>query len=140
MYAAAYQLLGGKRSEMNSVNASLAKIREGLPATMFENGTELLGITKAEYADLIGENLRNLQRKIKSEGKLSPASSEHALMLTELVRQADQYFSDPEKRKRWFNRPNIALGNVSPISVCDTVTGIQLVSDEINKLKYGFTA
>lgn len=140
MYESAYKMLGGKKSDMSGVNDSLNLIRNGLPISMFESGSELFGITKAEYAHLIGDSLRNIQRKIKTNGFLSPASSEHTLLLTELVRQADEYFGDKEKRKRWFNRPNAALGNVTPLSICDMLTGINLVNDEINKLKHGFTA
>ncbi|WP_230861025.1 antitoxin Xre/MbcA/ParS toxin-binding domain-containing protein [Vibrio harveyi] len=30
--------------------------------------------------------------------------------------------------------------NETPLSFCDTITGIILVTEEINKLKYGYTA
>ncbi|MHA2938040.1 type II RES/Xre toxin-antitoxin system antitoxin [Vibrio sp. RC27] len=140
MYSTAYQSLGGKKSDMSNVAQSLAMIRNGLPVSVLDNGTEQLGVTKQEYALLIGENLRNIQRKTKANGKLSSASSEHVLMLAELVNQCDKYFGDTEKRKRWFQRPNVSLGNVTPISICDTVTGIKLVSETITKLTYGFSA
>jgi len=140
MYELAYKMLGGEKSDMSSVSACLNIIRNGLPISMLESGSELLGITNVEYAHLIGDSLSSIQRKIKTNGSLSPASSEHVLLLTELARQADEYFCDQEKRKRWFSRSNAALGNVTPLSICDMFTGINLVNDELNKLKYGFTA
>jgi len=89
---------------------------------------------------LIGANLRSIQRKQQTCGKLSPTSSEHALMLAELVRVADEYFKKREATLRWLNRPSLAFGNFSPLSVCDTVTGINMAMEEINKMKYGLTA
>ncbi len=140
MYEHAYQMLGGNKAEMATVASSLALIRQGLPVSTLENGTELLGVTKTVYAHLIGVNLRSVQRKHQTDGKLSPASSEHALMLAEMVRQADEYFSEREATLRWLNRSSVALGSASPLSICDTVTGISLVIEEINRLKHGFTA
>jgi putative toxin-antitoxin system antitoxin component (TIGR02293 family) len=140
MYASAYQMLGGRKSEMATVEKSIALIRNGLPVSALEKGTQLLGVTKTEYARLIGVNLRSLQRKQQASGHLSPAASEHALMLAEMVRLADEYFPHREATLRWLNQPVVALGNLSPLSVCDTYTGIHLVTEEINKLKYGLTA
>ncbi|MCL9783289.1 DUF2384 domain-containing protein [Vibrio sp. S4M6] len=141
MYRSAYEMLGGDKDEVHSVSDSLMLIRNGLPVTVLEKGTSILGVTKAEYARMIGVNLRSLQRKQKEKGAtLSPTSSEHALMLTDLVKQADEYFGDRDATLRWLNRPSIAFGKESPLSMCDTVTGISIVIEEINKLKYGLTA
>ncbi|MBE3707603.1 DUF2384 domain-containing protein [Vibrio parahaemolyticus] len=76
----------------------------------------------------------------KANMRLSPASSEHVLMLTDLVVQCDSYFDDIEKRNHWLNCPNLSLGNATPISICDTAMGIKLVSEAIVKLKSGFVA
>ncbi|AIW22307.1 DUF2384 domain-containing protein [Vibrio coralliilyticus] len=140
MYASAYQMLSGTKVKIGSVPEILSIIRTGLPVSILDNGTELLGVNKTEYAQLIGANLRSIQRKQQTSGKLSPTSSEHALMLAELVRLADEYFKDREATLRWLNRPSLAFGNCSPLSVCDTVTGINMAMEEINKMKYGLTA
>jgi putative toxin-antitoxin system antitoxin component (TIGR02293 family) len=140
MYASAYQMLSGTKTKISSVPEILTIIRNGLPVSVLDNGTKLLGVNKSEYATLIGANLRSIQRKQQASGTLSPASSEHALILAEMVRQADEYFQDHEATLRWLNRPSTALGKCSPLSICDTVTGINLIMEEINKLKYGLTA
>ncbi|EMY6611152.1 MULTISPECIES: antitoxin Xre/MbcA/ParS toxin-binding domain-containing protein [Vibrio] len=140
MYEQAYKILGGNRGDMSTVTQSLELIRNGIPSSMLEVSAQYLGVTKKEFAVIIGESIRTLQRKSKNDAPLSPASSEHTLILTELIRQADEYFEDVEKRKRWFMRPSAALGNSTPLSLCDTVTGINIVLEEINKLKYGLVA
>ncbi|HCH2722955.1 TPA: DUF2384 domain-containing protein [Vibrio parahaemolyticus] len=125
---------------MSSPLQSLVVIRDGLPVLFFEKGREHLSVSKSVYAQLIGVSLSSIQRMKKANMRLSPASSEHVLMLTDLVVQCDSYFDDIEKRNHWLNCPNLSLGNATPISICDTAMGIKLVSEAIVKLKSGFVA
>ncbi|EJO9911436.1 DUF2384 domain-containing protein [Vibrio parahaemolyticus] len=140
MFSRAYQLLGGEVRNMSSPLQSLVVIRDGLPVLFFEKGREHLSVSKSVYAQLIGVSLSSIQRMKKANIRLSPASSEHVLMLTDLVVQCDSYFDDIEKRNHWLNCPNLSLGNATPISICDTAMGIKLVSEAIVKLKSGFVA
>ncbi|EGR3414616.1 antitoxin Xre/MbcA/ParS toxin-binding domain-containing protein [Vibrio parahaemolyticus] len=140
MFSRAYQLLGGEVRNMSSPLQSLVVIRDGLPVLFFEKGREHLSVSKSVYAQLIGVSLSSIQRMKKANMRLSPASSEHVLMLTDLVVQCDSYFDDIEKRNHWLNCPNLSLGNATPISICDTAMGIKLVSEAIVKLKSGFVA
>ncbi|EPU6119339.1 antitoxin Xre/MbcA/ParS toxin-binding domain-containing protein [Vibrio parahaemolyticus] len=140
MFSKAYQLLGGEVRNMSNPLQSLVVIRDGLPVLFFEKGREHLSVSKSVYAQLIGVSLSSIQRMKKANVRLSPASSEHVLMLTDLVVQCDSYFDDIEKRNHWLNCPNLSLGNATPISICDTAMGIKLVSEAIVKLKSGFVA
>ena len=140
MFSRAYQLLGGEVRNMSNPLQSLVVIRDGLPVLFFEKGREHLSVSKSVYAQLIGVSLSSIQRMKKANMRLSPASSEHVLMLTDLVVQCDSYFDDREKRNHWLNCPNLSLGNATPISICDTAMGIKLVSEAIVKLKSGFVA
>ena len=140
MFSKAYQLLGGEVRNMSNPLQSLVIIRNGLPVLFFEKGREHLSVSKSVYAQLIGVSLSSIQRMKKANVRLSPASSEHVLMLTDLVVQCDSYFDDIEKRNHWLNCPNLSLGNATPISICDTAMGIKLVSEAIVKLKSGFVA
>ncbi|KIF51455.1 antitoxin Xre/MbcA/ParS toxin-binding domain-containing protein [Vibrio owensii] len=140
MFSKAYQLLGGEVRNMSNPLQSLVVIRDGLPVLFFEKGREHLSVSKSVYAQLIGVSLSSIQRMKKANVRLSPASSEHVLMLTDLVVQCDSYFDDIEKRNHWLNCPNLSLGNATPISICDTAMGIKLVSEAIVKLKSGLVA
>lgn len=145
MYNAAYKMLGGKISVTNEspnfLAENLSLVRNGLPIEMVDKGMELLGVNKSEYARLIGVNVRSLQRKSKdADARLSPMSSEHVLLLADLLGNSIEYFGDREKALAWLDRKNIALGDVTPLSICDTVAGINVVNATLNKLRYGFTA
>ncbi|EJE8546560.1 DUF2384 domain-containing protein [Vibrio vulnificus] len=141
MFSAAYEMLVGEKHKAHSVSDSLKIIRQGLPVGALDRGMLILGLTKTEYAKIIGVNLRTLQRKMKEpNATLSPTASEHALILAGMVKEADEYFGDRDATLRWLNKPSLVFENETPLSFCDTITGIILVTEEINKLKYGYTA
>ncbi len=141
MFSAAYEMLGGDKRKANNVSNSLKIIRLGLPIEVLDRGMLILGLTKTEFAKIIGVNLRTLQRKIKEpHATLSPNASEHALMLADMVKEADEYFGHRDATLRWLNKPSLVFENETPLSLCDTITGIILVTEEINTLKYGYTA
>jgi putative toxin-antitoxin system antitoxin component (TIGR02293 family) len=141
MPTTAYQRLGGEAGrEDTTVYQALEVIRDGLPVIFFERGAELLGVSRQDYASLIGLSLSQIQRAKKRNIRLSSTASERILMISNLVILSDNYFGDPEKRDRWLHRPNLNLGNSTPLSVCDTTMGIRLVSDIITRMTHGFSA
>ncbi|CAH7192216.1 hypothetical protein VCHA29O37_90191 [Vibrio chagasii] len=70
---------------------------------------------------------------------LSPTASEHALMLANMVKKADEYFGDRDATLRWLNKSSLVFENDTLLSFYNTLTGIILVKEVINKLKYGYT-
>lgn len=145
MYNSAYALLGGsitaQPNSPDNLAENLSLVRNGLPVEMVDKGMQLLGVNKTEYARLIGVNVRSLQRKSKDDdARLSPMSSEHVLLLADMLNNSINYFGERDKALAWLDRKNIALGDVTPLSICDTVAGINMVNETLNKLKYGFTA
>ncbi|MCY9845809.1 antitoxin Xre/MbcA/ParS toxin-binding domain-containing protein [Vibrio caribbeanicus] len=141
MFSAAYEVLGGEKRKAQSVIDSLKIIRQGLPVEMLDRGMLSLGLTKKDYAKMIGVNLRDLRRKMKEpNATLSPTATEHALMLADMVKEANESFGDRDATLRWLNKPRLVFENETPLLFCDTITGIILVTEEINKLKYGYTA
>lgn len=140
MLTTAYQRLGGEAGRSDTVYRVLEVIRDGLPMIFFDRGAELLGVTHQVYASLIGLRLSQVQLAKKRDFRLSSSSSERILMISDMAIQCDDYFGDVEKRNRWLNRPNLTLGNVAPLSICDTAMGINLVNDTITRMKIGFAA
>lgn len=78
---------------------------------------------------------------IKIPGKTitwSGRDSEIVLVLTELLEfGTDVFNSETEKFQRWLQKPNISLGGATPISMFDSLTGIQEVRNFLNRLEYG---
>lgn len=140
MLTTVYQKLGGERGKADTVYQALDVIRDGLPVQFFEQGMKLLGVNRKDYASLVGLSQSQVQRAKKGNFRLNSSSSERILLISNMVIQCDAYFGDIEKRNRWLNRPNLTLGNVTPLSICDTTMGISLVNDIITRMKLGFAA
>jgi uncharacterized protein (DUF2384 family) len=59
------------------------------------------------------------------------------LVLTELLDFGYEVFNfEKDKFQRWLQKPNISLGGVTPESLFDSLTGIQEVSNSLNRLEY----
>ena len=60
------------------------------------------------------------------------------LVLSELLDFGLSVFnSEEEKFYRWLKKPNISLGNVTPESLFDSLTGIQEVKNSLTRLEFG---
>jgi putative toxin-antitoxin system antitoxin component (TIGR02293 family) len=139
MYEKAYAILGGKPQLMRDTSKALEVIREGLQLSTIEKATDALQINQKSFITLIGGTVRSFQRR-KSEDRMNAQQSEHTLAILNLVTEAEEYFGDRTKALSWMKAKKLALGNQSPLDYCDTMTGIEFVADEINKLKFGMTA
>lgn len=139
MYEKAYEMIGGKPQVMRDTAKALKIIREGLELSVVEKATVALDIKQKIFIPLIGGSVRSFQRK-KAEDRMNPQQSEHTLAILNLVAEAEDYFGDRAKALAWMKAKKLAFGNQAPLDYCDTMTGIEFVADEINKLKYGMTA
>lgn len=139
MYEKAYKIIGGQPHVMSDTAKALKVIREGLEFSAIDAATDALQVNQKFFIPLIGGNVRSFQRK-SAEDRMSPQQSEHTLAILTLVAEAESYFGNREKALNWMKSKKLAFGNQSPLDYCDTMTGIEFVADEINKLKYGMTA
>ena len=58
-------------------------------------------------------------------------------MKKEILESGLEYFSDAEKFEIWIETKSIVLGNKSPSDLLKSEGGVQLVLDELNRLKHG---
>lgn len=63
--------------------------------------------------------------------------SERFLLINDLVEYGRKIFGDNNVFKKWLKAPSEALGNVAPLSMLDTVYGIDEVKKEIGRIAYG---
>lgn len=139
MYEKAYALLGENPKAMQDTTGALAVIRKGLYLSSVNTATETLGIHQKLFIPLIGGSVRSFQRK-KDTDRLTPQQTEHTLAILNILAEAEDYFGDRESALTWIKTNKVAFANQSPLDYCDTMSGIDYVLDEINKLKHGMTA
>ncbi len=60
------------------------------------------------------------------------------LLLTELLDFGIEVFNNEEEKfQRWMKKINFSLGDNTPESLLDSVTGIQEVKNCLNRIEYG---
>ena len=117
----------------------IALTRQGIKKQALLNLANLLSLSMKEIAALLPVTERTLQRR-KAESRLSPSVSEQVILILELISQGVDVFGSVPSLIKWLNEENTALGGHKPLALLDTAIGVQLVGEELNKLKYGIYA
>jgi putative toxin-antitoxin system antitoxin component (TIGR02293 family) len=113
--------------------------REGITKKDYSKIVKSTGLTLELFALMTHITSRTLQRK-KPEEKLSPESSERAILIGKLYYKGQEIFGEKEKFQTWMNRENLSLDKKKPKELLDTITGIGLIQDELLRIEYGFVA
>jgi putative toxin-antitoxin system antitoxin component (TIGR02293 family) len=89
-----------------------------------------------ELTDLLAVSRATLINK-KGKQKFNQPTSERILLLKDLVDYGVAIFGDSVILREWLKTPSEALGNVTPLSIMDTVYGIEEVKKELGRIAYG---
>lgn len=109
-------------------------IREGLPYETIEVIGKRVDLPAIQMLRLFGIPQTTYNKKKRYEVLLS-RDSEVILILTKLLDFGVEVFnSEIEKFQRWLKKPNISLVGVTPVSLFDSLTGIQEVRNSLNRL------
>lgn len=109
-------------------------ILQGLTADMLVNAMMLTGLTKRELSSVLGVKLR-------LHDKLLPAiATERVLMLISTIQIGSEYFGTQDKMLLWLKTPNLVFANQQPITLLDTIIGMDMITATITKLSHGMTA
>lgn len=113
-------------------------IREGLPYESIEFISDKSNLSIKQVLHLLDLPQTTYNKRKRNKTLLSGRDSEIVLVLTELLEYGLNVFnSEKEKFQRWLQKPNISLGGATPISLFDSLTGIQEVRNTLNRLEYG---
>lgn len=139
MYETAYKLLGGDTQKMVYLDSAIKVIRNGITIKKFDQAVKILEVSRKDFARMIGLNIRTLHQK-KPGDHITSQQSEHVLAILQVMAIGIEYFGDKNTTLVWLYTPNLGLGKNEPFSLMDTIAGIKIVRDTINRLKYGMTA
>ena len=113
-------------------------IRKGLPYESIEIISRRANLSIKQVLHLFGFPQTTYNKKKKDKDLLGGRDSEMILVLTELLDFGLEVFNNEEEKfQRWLKKPNISLGDVTPESLFDSLTGIQEVRNSLNRLEYG---
>ena len=98
-----------------------------------------IGFNKTQYSEILNINPRTLDRNLKDKYTLDIDKSEKALRLDYLITHGTQTFGSEELFSSWINEYSIALGK-KPKDLFNTITGIEIVDEELTRIEYGVFA
>ena len=70
--------------------------------------------------------------------KLSVEQSNFLYEFARLYLKGLDVFGDKQTFDHWLNRPNLALGEKTPLELLDTIEGFRLVENVLAQIEYGF--
>ncbi|MDP2787148.1 MAG: DUF2384 domain-containing protein [Pseudomonadota bacterium] len=112
-------------------------IREGLPTSVIRQ-LEEAGVERKYRIQIIPE--RTLQHRVKNGERMTPAESERAYRIANVIALADRVFGNHEKGMRWLHNPMRHLEGQSPLDVLDTDIGARLVEEALGQIDAGYFA
>jgi putative toxin-antitoxin system antitoxin component (TIGR02293 family) len=112
-------------------------IREGLPTSVIRR-LEEAGVERKYRIQIIPE--RTLQHRVKNGERMTPAESERAYRMANIIALADRVFGNHAKGMRWLHSPMRRLEGQSPLDVLDTDIGARLVEEALGQIDAGYFA
>lgn len=112
--------------------------KKGVDVDIFYDIVELSGFSKSFLAEKIFDiSFKTVQRYKKENKTLNPRDSETALKLMQIFSKGIEIFGSNISFVRWLEKPSIGLGDVLPISLLNTITGIDLIEEELIRIEFG---
>ncbi|MFD1470468.1 antitoxin Xre/MbcA/ParS toxin-binding domain-containing protein [Hymenobacter caeli] len=111
--------------------------RAGVPAKTAFDVAGILQLRADELADLLHTTTKTLRTYREAKKRLNPAASEQVLKLLALARRGEEVFGSPAAFRRWLSKPAYGLGAQVPLALLETSGGIDLVTEEIDRIAYG---
>jgi len=99
--------------------------------------TDLKILSGKPESRVIGKALSTKDKPIKAKPIFNKRTSEHLIKLAELISRGKEVFENEEKFKRWLNTPIGAFQGKKPIEYIDTITGIEMILDELGRIEHG---
>ncbi len=127
--------------EWHNNTKKIMLIRKGIPYETIEFVGQEMDLTTTRMLQLLDVKQSTYNRKKKENALLSCKDTEIVLFLKELCDFGIEVFNnETDKFQRWIKEKNIALGSITPESLFDSITGINEVRNELNRIEYGVFA
>ena len=117
--------------------ALLSSSKQGLDAKAALDFIHLSGFSSDEFQDTFKTTVKTIQNYFAGDLKLDAALSEKLLKSFSLFEKGISVFGSAKEFQNWLNVPSYGLGNQIPFELMDTITGINLIEEELIRIEYG---
>ena len=85
----------------------------------------------------LNKSMKTFQNYRDKKTVLDAITSEKLLTLFALYNKGNAVFGSLEAFTDWLSKPAYGIGNQVPHKIIDTITGINLINDELTRIEYG---
>lgn len=117
----------------------LSVIKGGLSSSSIKDLLSISGSTRLDIARKLDLTEPTLRKHLSVVKGLSTSLSEHVLFLLELYDKGIDTFGSVQEFKNWLPQHNIGLDAI-PNDLLDSITGINMVMNELNRIDHGVLA
>lgn len=125
------------RNKKRESSISVEQVRKGLPMKALNDLARILGVDRAELAEVLGTSVRTLQRKAAENERLGPAASDRLARVQRILDLATRVLGKTDKASRWLTSESRALDGEIPLQMLDTDIGAQRVQQELRAIEFG---
>ena len=108
---------------------------------ILERFSKISAISNKLLAEKIFEISPKTLHTYKNSDKILPVRiNEQVLKLEELYKKGVELFESTQQFNKWLKMESYGLGNIKPIDMFNSITGIDLVYEELIRIEFGATA
>jgi putative toxin-antitoxin system antitoxin component (TIGR02293 family) len=111
-------------------------VKKGISKKTLTDIKEKAELDYEELADILSVSKALIHAK-KNHEKFDAGTSERILLLADVLAYGTAVFGDSELFNEWLRSPSKSLLNATPLSLMDTLYGIDEVKKEIGRIAYG---
>lgn len=108
----------------------------GIPATTVEEIASFFIIPVNELMNYLRISRSTWHRR-KKAGKLDFNMSDKVFQVAKLIEYAEKVFGNTDKVRFWFTMPSVVFENRLPIELIGSLSGINLINEELMRIEYG---
>jgi putative toxin-antitoxin system antitoxin component (TIGR02293 family) len=116
--------------------STLVENENGIPSSEIEFLVDYLDLNVPEIAKAADVSTSTVSRW-KTNSRIGKSGAAQFFKIDEVVKKGVDVFGNLTDFKRWLNSPNMALGNVTPISLITSPIGVDRVDASLDALNYG---
>ena len=130
------QLLEKEISQQSGTVQVIDKLEIGISVTVIDRIASYLDISVNELMTYLRISRSTWHRR-KKAGKLDFNLSDKVLQFSKLIEYAESVFGDKDKVRLWFKMPSVVFENRRPVELVGSLSGMNLINDELIRIEHG---
>lgn len=106
----------------------------------FTKIANLVPLDMQQWSDNLHLSERTMQRYKKENKSFAPIYTERILEITQLYHIGAEIFGNKDRFDQWMNSNNLAIGGGKPMGLLNSISGINLLKDELGRIQHGIFA